>query len=74
VVSVTDTGRGISADDLPHVFERFYRADKARARADGHSGLGLAICKAIVDAHCGSIEISSQPRAGSIVVVKLPLP
>jgi heavy metal sensor kinase len=74
VVTVSDGGRGISADDLPHVFERFYRADRSRARAQGHSGLGLAISKAIVDAHGGSLEISSQPGAGTVVVVKLPLP
>ncbi|MBI5385003.1 MAG: HAMP domain-containing protein [Verrucomicrobia bacterium] len=72
VVTVADTGPGISADDLPHVFERFYRADKSRARADERSGLGLAICKAIVDAHGGTIEVSSQPGAGATFVVQLP--
>jgi heavy metal sensor kinase len=73
VLTVTDTGPGIAADDLQHIFERFYRADKSRARANGRSGLGLAICKAIVDAHSGSIEVSSQPGAGTTFAVRLPV-
>jgi heavy metal sensor kinase len=73
LLRVADTGEGIPAEDLPHIFERFYRADKSRSRAQGHNGLGLAICKTIVDAHGGSIEASSQMGAGSTFTVKLPL-
>jgi two-component system, OmpR family, sensor kinase len=73
VVAVADTGPGIAAADLPHIFERFYRADQARARAQGRTGLGLAICQAIVQAHGGSIEVSSQPGQGTTFVVRLPL-
>jgi two-component system, OmpR family, sensor kinase len=69
---VADTGLGIPAEDLPHVFERFYRGDKSRARANGHWGLGLAICKAIVDAHGGRIEVTSQREVGTRVQVQLP--
>lgn len=72
VLTVADTGTGIAPEDLPHIFERFYRADKSRARANGRFGLGLAICKAIVDAHGGSIEVSSQPDAGTTFTVRLP--
>jgi heavy metal sensor kinase len=67
---VSDTGQGIAAEDLPHIFQRFYRADKSRARADGRSGLGLAICKAIVEAHGGTIEVSSQLNAGTTFTVR----
>jgi signal transduction histidine kinase len=70
---VADSGVGITAEDLPHIFERFYRADKSRSRAEGRNGLGLAICKAIVDAHGGSIEVASQVGSGSTFTVKLPL-
>ena len=71
-LAVADTGQGIPAEDLPHLFERFYRADKSRSRIQGRNGLGLAICKAIMDAHGGGIEVSSQPGAGSTFTVKLP--
>lgn len=69
---VRDTGEGIPAADLPHIFERFYRVDKSRSRVQGRTGLGLAICKAIVEAHSGELEASSQPGAGSTFTVKLP--
>ncbi len=73
ILTVADTGEGIPAEDVPHIFERFYRADKSRAHTQGRAGLGLAICKAIVDAHSGTIEVASQPGAGSTFCVKLPL-
>ena len=69
---VTDTGVGIPPEDLPHIFERFYRVDKSRSRIQGKTGLGLAICKAIVEAHSGSIGVSSQPGTGSTFEVRLP--
>ncbi len=73
ILSVADTGQGIPPEDLPHIFERFYRVDKSRSRIQGRTGLGLAICKAIIDAHSGVIEVSSQPGIGSSFTVKLPL-
>jgi two-component system OmpR family sensor kinase len=73
ILTVADTGQGIVAEDLPHIFERFYQADKSRSRSSGHSGLGLAICKAIIDAHGGTIEVSSQPTVGTTFTVRLPL-
>jgi two-component system, OmpR family, sensor kinase len=71
-LSVTDSGHGISAEDLPHVFERFYRADKSRAQANGRTGLGLAISKAIVEAHGGAITVVSKLGTGSTFKVSLP--
>lgn len=73
LLTVADTGVGIAAEDLPHIFERFYRADKSRATAEGHTGLGLAICDAIVKAHGGRIEVSSTPGQGSTFTVRLPV-
>jgi signal transduction histidine kinase len=64
-VSVTDTGEGIPAKDLPNIFERFYRVDKSRARATGGSGLGLTIAKRLVEAHGGKIEVQSELGKGS---------
>lgn len=72
LLSVSDTGVGIPNEDLPHIFERFYRVDKSRSRVQGRTGLGLAITKAIVDAHSGTVEVSSQPGQGSRFIVKLP--
>jgi two-component system OmpR family sensor kinase len=73
VLTVSDSGIGISAEDLPHVFERFYRADKSRTAAAGRTGLGLAICKAIVEVDGGSISVSSELGVGSTFVVRFPL-
>jgi two-component system phosphate regulon sensor histidine kinase PhoR len=71
-VLVNDSGRGIGPEDLPHVFERFYRADRSRTRDSGGTGLGLAIAKHIVEAHGGRISVSSQPNEGTTFKVTLP--
>jgi heavy metal sensor kinase len=73
ILEVTDNGAGIPAHAIPHVFERFYRVDKARARASGGAGLGLSIVKAICAAHGGEIRVSSQEGQGSCFRVELPL-
>jgi heavy metal sensor kinase len=72
VVTVADTGTGIAPEHLPHVCERFYRVDAARARQDGGTGLGLAICQSIVEAHSGSLTIESAVGKGTRVTVRLP--
>jgi heavy metal sensor kinase len=72
-LSVADTGMGIAAEHLPHLFERFYRADPARARSDGGSGLGLAIAQWIVQAHGGQISVASEFGHGSTFTVRIPL-
>ena len=72
VISVSDSGPGIETQHLPHVFERFYRADPSRARATGGAGLGLAIVKGIVEAHGGSVEALSPPGGGAVLRFSLP--
>ncbi|MGI8882443.1 MAG: sensor histidine kinase [Jatrophihabitans sp.] len=71
-VRIADAGPGLPAEELPHVFERFWRADKARTRARGGSGLGLAIVAQIVHAHGGDAVFESSPEAGTTVTLRLP--
>ncbi len=72
-IRLQDTGPGISRQDLPYIFERFYRGERARERSTGGSGLGLAIARSIVEAHQGSIEASSEPGQGATFTAWLPL-
>ena len=71
-ISVKDTGIGIPREDLPRLFERFYRVDKARDRRSGGTGLGLAIVKHIVEAHEGKVHVESTLGKGSTFKLTLP--
>lgn len=72
-VVVRDTGEGIAAEDLPHIFDRFWRGDRSRSRADGAgSGLGLAITRQLVEAHGGRIDVQSELGEGTTLVITLP--
>jgi two-component system sensor histidine kinase BaeS len=73
VLAVRDTSQGIAPDALPHIFDRFCRADTARVQSQGESGLGLAIVKALVKAHDGSVSATSTPGAGATFTIRLPL-
>ncbi|MFF4492269.1 sensor histidine kinase [Streptomyces sp. NPDC001544] len=72
VFTVADTGTGIAPDDLPHVFDRFWRAEKSRSRRTGGSGLGLAIVRHLIAAHGGTAEAASEPGAGAVFTLRLP--
>jgi heavy metal sensor kinase len=72
LLEVEDTGCGIPESDRPHLFERFYRVDKARSRASGGNGLGLAICKSIIEAHGGGIDFTTEVGKGTTFRVRLP--
>ena len=70
---MSDTGRGIAPEDLPHVFDRFYRADRSRTRGSGGAGLGLAITRQIVAAHGGLIWAESALGQGTTISIALPV-
>jgi signal transduction histidine kinase len=71
-ITVTDSGAGIAQEDLPYIFERFYRTDKSRTRKTGGAGIGLAIVRSIVSAHGGRVAAASEPGRGSVFTVVLP--
>lgn len=70
-INVIDNGIGISEEHLPFIFQRFYRTDDSRSRSQGGTGLGLSLCKWIVDVHEGTIEVRSKPDEGTSITVKL---
>lgn len=71
-IIISDTGIGIALEDLPYIFDRFWRGDKSRARTEGSSGLGLAITKQLVLAHGGTITVQSKPGEGTTFIIDLP--
>ena len=73
ILEVADTGVGIPEDAIPHLFERFYRVDKARSRKSGGSGLGLSIVQSLVERNGGTISVSSTPNIGSVFTVTFPV-
>jgi two-component system sensor histidine kinase BaeS len=72
LIEVVDTGTGIDSEALPHVFDRFWRAEKSRSRQTGGSGLGLAIVRSLIDAHGGTVSVTSTPGVGTTFTVRLP--
>jgi two-component system sensor histidine kinase BaeS len=71
-VQIADNGIGIPADELPFIFEPFYRVDKSRTKDTGGYGLGLSLCKTIMEAHGGRIQIDSTPNVGTTVTLVFP--
>jgi len=71
-ITVEDTGAGISPEDLPYIFDRFWRGDRSRARREGSSGLGLAITRQLVQAHGGTIAAKSEPGQGTTFTIEMP--
>ena len=71
-VTITDTGMGIIKEEIPRIFDRFYKVDKSRSREEGGTGLGLSICRWIVEAHKGNIDVKSRPGKGTTIRVTLP--
>ncbi|MBP1764374.1 MAG: integral rane sensor signal transduction histidine kinase, partial [Firmicutes bacterium] len=72
-LAVADTGTGIAKEDLPHIWERFYKADKSHQRTDTGAGLGLAIAKQIIERHKAKVTVSSQLGEGTKFTVEFPL-
>lgn len=72
ILEIHDAGPGIPAEHLPHLFDRFYRADTARSHGSGHSGLGLAIARSITETLHGHIEVTSSPTTGTTFRILLP--
>ncbi len=71
-IAVADTGIGIPVEDVPRIFERFYRVDRARSRRSGGTGLGLALVRHVVERSSGTVEVVSEPGAGSTFTLTLP--
>ncbi|MCG0239331.1 MAG: sensor histidine kinase [Firmicutes bacterium] len=71
-ITVADTGPGIPPEDLPYIFDRFYRREPSRSRGHGGAGLGLAIAREIVESHLGAIQVESRPGEGTRFAVVLP--
>ena len=72
IIDVRDNGQGMAPEDLEHIFDRFYRTDESRSRQSGGSGLGLSIAKSLVEAHGGSLSVTSTKGVGSTFTVRLP--
>ncbi|WP_222593921.1 sensor histidine kinase, partial [Bacillus tropicus] len=72
MLMIADNGTGIAPEHVPHLFDRFYRAETSRSRQSGGAGLGLAITKTIIDSHNGTIEVKSEQGKGSVFIIRLP--
>ena len=73
IITIKDYGQGIPEEDLPYIFEPFYRVDKSRSKRTGGYGLGMSLCKKIIDRHQGKIQINSKVNQGTTVEILLPV-